>query len=216
VRGPWIKVCGITREEDARAAVEAGAHAVGFIFAAGSPRCVSPELAARIARTLPPHVARVGVTVSLSPDEVRTLVREVGLTAIQAHGEESAETCRAYGVPVVKAFRSVPGFPLHRLEPYRDRPILLDAYDPELRGGTGRTADWELARRAGEAGFRILLAGGLGVENVLEAVARARPVGVDLNSLVETAPGIKDPDRVRAALERVGELDPPLEETWPW
>jgi phosphoribosylanthranilate isomerase len=216
VRRPWVKVCGITREEDLHAAVAIGVQAIGFILAPGSPRRVSVEEATRLAAALPPHVARVGVTVSLSPPAVHDLIQEIGLTAIQAHGEETPAACRAYGVPVVKAFRTGDGFSLSRLEPYRSWPVLLDAYDPLVRGGTGRSADWDLARRAGEAGYRVVLAGGLGPDNLIDAVARTRPVAVDLNSGVESAPGIKDAAAIRSALERLGGLPPPLEETWPW
>jgi phosphoribosylanthranilate isomerase len=216
MRRPWVKVCGLTREEDVAEAVSAGADAVGLVFAPESPRHVDPVRAARLVRAVPPQVARVGVTVSLSPAEAQILVRRVGLTAIQAHGEESADTCRAYGVPVVKAFRTGAGFDLGRLEGYGEWPVLLDGLAPGARGGTGRPADWEAARRAREGGWRVLLAGGLGPENLVEAIRRVHPVAIDLNSGVETEPGIKDGARIRAALECLRGWKPPAEETWPW
>jgi phosphoribosylanthranilate isomerase len=211
-----VKVCGLTREEDVRAAVAAGAHAIGLVFVEESPRHVDPTRAARLVRAAPPRVARVGVTVSLSPEEAQDLVRTVGLTALQAHGEENPDTCRAYGVPVVKAFGVGHGFDLVRLDPYREWPVLLDGYETGARGGTGRPADWSVARRAREAGWRVLLAGGLGPENLAAAVRQVQPVAVDLNSAVEAEPGIKDGDRIRAALECLADFEPPAEETWPW
>ncbi len=211
---PFVKVCGITRAEDAAAAVAAGADAVGFVFAPDSPRRISPARAAEIGRALPERVARIGVTVDLSPESMRALAEAAGLTAIQAHGEEPETVCRAYPLPTVKA---IPGAAdLQELEAYRTRPVLLDGRAPGRRGGTGRPADWELARRAGEAGFRILLAGGLGPENLMDAIRAARPAAVDLNSGVESAPGRKDPDRLRRALELLAGLEPPEESAWPW
>ncbi len=216
IRAPFLKVCGITRLADALAAVEAGARAIGFVLVPGSPRRVNVEAARAIAAVLPPGVARVGVTASLSPEAVRELAAAIGLTAVQAHGDESAELCRAYRIPVVKAFPAGPGFDPGVLEAFRDFPVLLDGAAGGLRGGTGRTADWSAARRAREAGHRVLLAGGLGPGNVLEAVRAAAPVAVDLNSGVETAPGIKDPDRIREAAIRLAALPPPEETAWPW
>jgi phosphoribosylanthranilate isomerase len=213
---PFVKVCGITRAEDALAAAAAGARAVGFVLVPGSPRGIADAEAAAIARLLPPAVARVGVTVNADPARVKDLAATVGLTAIQAHGDESPETCAAYGLPVVKALALPGGAGLDALRPFRGFPILLDGYDPRMRGGTGREADWELARRAGDAGYRILLAGGLGPENVARAVTAARPLAVDLNSGVESAPGLKDAARIRLAAERLGEFIPPAEDTCPW
>jgi phosphoribosylanthranilate isomerase len=156
------------------------------------------------------------VTVSLPPETVRRLVESIGLTAVQAHGEESPELCAAYPVPVVKALRTGPGFSVDDLAPYRRWPVLLDGFDPGARGGTGHRADWSVAAEARRAGYRVLLAGGLGPDTVREAVERVQPVAVDLNSAVETGPGIKDAARIRDALARLSDLDPPGKETWPW
>jgi len=216
MRRPWIKVCGITRPEDARAAVEAGAHALGFILHEASPRRVDPDVARGITRDLPEGIARVGVTVSQTPDTVRAWVEDLGLTAIQAHGNETPETCRAYGVPVVKALRASPGKRPADFGMWRGMPVLLDAYHPDLLGGTGRTADWALAAALREDGFRLLLAGGLGPGTVGEAVGRVHPLGIDLNSAVEIAPGIKDPRALRLAISEIPGEDPPDKETWPW
>lgn len=215
-RRPWVKVCGLTRPADAAAAVAAGADAVGVILVPASPRAVTPDAARAVLAGLPPEIARVGVVVDAPVGTVRAWVATVGLTAIQAHGDEPPEACRAYGVPVVKAFPAGPGFDPSRLEPYREFPILLDGAAEGKRGGTGRPADWEGARRAVEAGFRVLLAGGLGPETVRPAVERVAPIAVDLNSGVETAPGRKDPARIAAALEALRDLAEPEASTWPW
>jgi phosphoribosylanthranilate isomerase len=143
-------------------------------------------------------------------------VGEIGLTAIQAHGDESPEDCRAYGLPVVKAFNTGEGFRIEFLEPYRAFAVLLDARAGARRGGTGRRADWGAARAAGEAGHRVLLAGGLSPDTVAAAVRAVEPLGVDLNSGVESAPGIKDPARIRAAVRALDALPFTEEAPWPW
>lgn len=216
MRRPYVKVCGITRVEDALTAVAAGAEAVGFILVPGSPRRVTPERAAAMAAGLPGGIARVGVTADLAPAAARELAAAIGLTAIQAHGNESPETCREYGLPVVKAVPAGAGFDPAVLEPFRGFPVLLDGYSPAARGGTGRPADWSAARRAVTGGFRVLLAGGLSPENLLAAVEAVGPAAVDLNSGVESEPGVKDPERVRRALGLLAGLAPPEEDAWPW
>ncbi len=216
MRRPFVKICGITRVDDALAAVAAGAEAVGFILVPESPRRVTPERAAEIAAGLPDGVARVGVTADLAPDAVRRLAATIRLSAIQAHGNESPETCREYGLPVVKAVSAGAGFDPGVLEPYRGFSVLLDGYSPAARGGTGRPADWSAARRAVAGGFRVILAGGLSPENILAAVEAVGPAAVDLNSGVESEPGVKDPELVRRALGRLAGLAPPEEDTWPW
>ena len=135
-----------------------------------------------------------------APATVRALVAEIGLTAIQAHGDETPEECADYGVPVVKAFGVGPDFDPATIEPFRAYVVLLDGVAGEARGGTGRRADWGIARRVVESGYRVLLAGGLAPENIVEAVETVEPLGIDLNSGVERAPGIKDPERLARAL----------------
>jgi phosphoribosylanthranilate isomerase len=216
MRRPYVKVCGVTRVEDALAAVAAGADAIGFVLVPGSPRRVTPEAAAEIAARLPLGIARVGVTADLDPAEARAMSRTIGLTAIQAHGDETPDACRAYGLPVVKALAAGSGFDPAVLDPYREFPVLLDGYASAARGGTGRIADWSAARRAVEAGFRVLLAGGLSPGNLRAAVEAVGPRAVDLNSGVESRPGVKDPGLVRRALALLADLDPPEEDAWPW
>ena len=215
-RRPWVKVCGITRLSDAEAAIAAGADAIGFVLVPSSPRCVTPAEAARIVARLPEGTAKVGVVITERPAAVRALIGEIGLTAIQAHGDETPEECADYGVPVVKAFGVGSDFDPAVLEPFRSFAILLDGATGEARGGTGRRADWGIARRVVESGHRVLLAGGLAPENIAEAVATVDPLGIDLNSGVERAPGIKDPERLARALGAFAQDAPPEESTWPW
>ncbi|HID10557.1 MAG TPA: phosphoribosylanthranilate isomerase, partial [Candidatus Latescibacteria bacterium] len=191
-----VKICGITTPEDAVVAAEAGADAVGLVFYKESPRYVSPQRAREIARVLPPFVDVVGVFVDAPRKEVKEIAKFVGLSALQFHGEEPPGYCTGWNIKVIKAFRTGKGFDPSRLVLYRASGYLLDAYHPELPGGTGQVADWDVALRAKEYG-PVILAGGLSPENVAEAVRRVRPFGVDVSSGVEKAPGLKDPEKVR-------------------
>jgi phosphoribosylanthranilate isomerase len=201
----FVKVCGITRPEDADAAVEAGAAALGFVFWPKSPRAIDPYRARAIVSSLPPFVSAVGVFVDQPAAYVNGVAGLVGLSAVQLHGEERGEYVGAIAKPVVKAVALQNGVPpaadLVTAWPSRVL-VLLDVHDPVRRGGTGRTVDWsvaaEIARRR-----RIVLAGGLTPENVGEAIARVQPFGIDVSSGVEAAPGIKDHGRIRALFEAV-------------
>jgi phosphoribosylanthranilate isomerase len=193
-----VKICGITRSEDAQAAVRAGASAIGFIFWPGSPRCIDPYRARAIARLLPPFVTSVGVFVDQPMEYVSGVASLVRLGAVQLHGQETPAAASSLSRPVVKGITlqdSVEPWPASVL-------LLLDAYDPRQHGGTGRTIDWERAARLA-ATRPVLLAGGLTPENVGEAVARVRPYGIDVSSGVEEAPGIKHHGRIRALFEAI-------------
>ncbi len=201
-----VKICGVTRVEDALAAVAAGADALGFMFYPPSPRFLRLDQAAAIARELPPFVARVGVFVDASPDRVHEAIAAVGLDTLQFHGKESAEYCRGFpGRRLVKAFRMRNPASLAELEDYRGMAWLLDSYVAGAFGGTGQTFNWDLACEAVRRGGTVILAGGLTPDNVGRAVAAVRPFAVDVSSGVESEPGVKDPARmrafVRAALE---------------
>jgi phosphoribosylanthranilate isomerase len=192
-----VKICGITRGEDAAAAAEAGAGAIGFIFWPQSPRFVDPYRARRIARALPPFVTPVGVFVNQPLEYVNAVTTLVGLGVVQLHGDEPLDYARAVRRPVLKA---ISGADLASEAVARwpsDVMLLVDAHDPVRRGGTGAQADW--TRAAALAAERpIVLAGGLGVDNIAEAVARVRPFGVDVSSGVEVSPGVKDRQRLAA------------------
>jgi phosphoribosylanthranilate isomerase len=195
-----VKICGITSLEDARMAVEAGADAVGFVFFPGSPRSVTVQTVAEISRSLPGRVLRVGVFADAAPTMILPTVSTCALDAVQLHGEESPEFCDALApFPVWKAFRVRGREVLQQLAAYRDMTAawLLDSYVEGQPGGTGATFNWELAREAQQLAHPIVLAGGLTPDNVAEAVRRVRPAAVDVSSGVESAPGRKDPDKVR-------------------
>jgi phosphoribosylanthranilate isomerase len=199
-----VKVCGIRRLEDALVAVDAGAWALGFIFHRPSPRYIAPEEAAKIIERLPGHVLTVGVFVDYSIDELNDVVSRAGLGAAQLHGAETPEYARQVEAStVIKAFRVSDEFDISSLEPYEDCRILLDTYRAGQAGGTGETFDWEIARRVGEK-TPVILAGGLDPDNVREAIRIARPVGVDVSSGVETAPGVKSAAAIRRLFEAVG------------
>jgi phosphoribosylanthranilate isomerase len=195
----FVKICGITRLEDAEAAVAAGAGAIGFIFWPASPRFIDPHRARVIAAALPPFVTPVGVFVNQPLDYVNGVASLVRLGVVQLHGDESPQFANAVARPVMKAVSI--GKADVRLWPARVR-LLLDVHDPLARGGTGRTIDWTAAAELASE-REIVLAGGLKPENVADAVARVRPFGIDVSSGVERSPGIKDHQRLRALFEAV-------------
>jgi phosphoribosylanthranilate isomerase len=202
-----IKICGITSVEDARAAVAAGADALGFMFYEGSPRAISKAAAIEIIRELPPFVARVGVFVNPTEKAVIETMQHCGLDTLQFHGEEPPEFCRAFGLRVVKAFRMRDAASLEILQHYDSETWLLDSFVPDKLGGTGARFNWDLAVAAGKLGRPIILAGGLNPENVAQAVKHVRPYAVDVSSGVEMAPGKKDPARIRAFIAAARQVE---------
>ena len=202
-----IKICGITRVEDGLAAAEAGADAVGFMFYAGSPRCLTPSAAASISHALPPFVTRVGVFVNASPAEVTATLAACPLDALQFHGEEPPDFCQRFGRRVIRAFRIRDPQSLEQLPSYQVDAWLLDAFVEGQRGGTGQVFNWNLAVQAKALGRPIILAGGLNPQNVGEAVRAVRPYGVDVSSGVESSPGRKDSALIRALVRAVRGLE---------
>ena len=202
-----VKICGITNLADARAAIAAGADALGFVFVPGTPRFIAPDLAGEIVRELPPFIARVGLFVDAETRTVAEVLVRSGMDTLQFHGEETPDLVRQFrrAVKVMKAFRVRGEETLMRLSAYADAvdAILLDAYVAGAHGGTGAQFDWKLAVQARDLGRPLVLAGGLTPANVAEAVRTVRPYGVDVSSGVESAPGRKDPAKlaefVRAA-----------------
>jgi phosphoribosylanthranilate isomerase len=207
----WIKICGNTNLEDARAATDAGADALGFIFAP-SPRQVTPDAAAAIIRELPPEVEKVGVFVNESPERMAALAQEIGLTAAQLHGDETPDHLSPLHITVharrFRLFKTLhmanghePSFAdMRKLGHYFDA-LLLDAGTSAQRGGTGRVFDWDDAQRLVgmvRVNSKVIVAGGLTAENVGEAVRRFQPWGVDVASGVEREPGRKDHEKLRA------------------
>ena len=201
-----IKICGITRAEDLAAAVNAGADAVGFVFYPPSPRYLTPDRAAELARGVPPFVTRVGLFVNSEPAVVTATLDAVPLDLLQFQGEESPEFCQQFGRPYVKVARMRPGFDLIEFARLfaSAQGLLLDAY-VEGYGGTGQQFDWALV--PDELPMPIVVAGGLTADNVGEVIARLQPWGVDVSSGVEQAKGIKDKDRIAAFIAAVRTAD---------
>jgi phosphoribosylanthranilate isomerase len=210
----FVKVCGITRLQDADCAAGLGASAIGFIFWPGSPRYIAPEDAREIVRQKSSRLSTVGVFVNESMEQIGTIVNTVGLDLAQLHGSESPEYCRRLarlsppgtegrlrlikaiglkGEAAADAEAEIDGFD-------SDVLILLDAHDPARHGGTGRTVDWNAARRIA-ASRRTILSGGLSAETVGAALESVRPYGIDVSSGVESAPGVKDADKLRRFFE---------------
>jgi phosphoribosylanthranilate isomerase len=193
-----VKICGITRLDDAEVAVDAGAGALGFVFWPGSPRFIDPYRARAIVAALPPFVVPVGVFVNQPVTYAKGVAALVHLGAVQLHGDEDFAYVAGLDCPVIKAVALGSGAGIDVWP--RRTTLLLDAHDPVSRGGTGRTIDWSAAATIA-ARRRTLLAGGLTPDNVAEAVSRVRPFGIDVSSGVERAPGIKDHARIRALFE---------------
>ncbi|MGE0393074.1 MAG: phosphoribosylanthranilate isomerase [Vicinamibacterales bacterium] len=201
----FVKVCGITRVEDARAALAAGATALGFVFWPASPRAVTPEQAGAIVAALPYGTNAVGVFVNQTTDEIDRAVRVAGLTAVQLHGDETPALLPSIHRPVLRAINVTADDAAIAAWP---EPVLLlvDAHDPVRRGGTGRVADWTAAA-ALAAKRRIVLAGGLRADNVQEAIRVVRPFGLDVSSGVEDAPGVKSVAKLNDFFEKVRTAD---------
>jgi len=198
-----VKICGITRDQDALAAVEYGADAIGFVFYEPSPRHVSVERAASIARRLPPFVTTVALFVNAEADAIAHVVSEVGVDLLQFHGQECPAYCAQHGRPWIRAIQVRPDTDLlaAQAEFIAGRGLLLDAYRPGVPGGTGETFDWD--RIPPQLAPRIVLAGGLTPGNVGEAVRRVRPYAVDVSGGVEADKGIKDRDKIKAFIQEV-------------
>jgi phosphoribosylanthranilate isomerase len=197
-----VKICGITNLEDARAAVDFGADALGFVFFKDSPRNISPKDASSIIKRLPSFVQTVGVVVNEGHETLERVISESGVDVVQLHGDEMPENCRC-SRRVVKGIRIKSLESLAPLEKYRDivSAFLLDAFAPEALGGTGRLFNWDIAVEAKRFG-KIVLAGGLTPENVAEAVRYVTPYAVDVSSGVEAEKGKKDHEQVRLFIER--------------
>ena len=197
----FVKICGITRLQDAELAVELGATALGFIFWPRSPRYIAPDQARAIVQQLPATVTKVGVFVDEPIDLVTQMLEFVGLGMAQLHGAESPEYCRQLGqTRTIKAVAMKNGAPPAVGDFDDDVLILLDAHDPSRYGGTGRTVDWNAARQIAAA-RKTILSGGLNAANVRAAIDAVQPHGVDVSSGVESAPGVKDAARLKSFFE---------------
>ena len=202
-----VKICGITRVEDAQSAAAQGADAIGLVFYPPSPRYIDLGLARQIVERTPPLVSTVAVFVNPTRDQVEDVIRECGITLLQFHGDEAPEFCGGFSVPYIKAARIRPGLDLIKyLSPYTAaRAWMLDAFHDELWGGTGGAFDWSLV--PGGLAKPVILSGGLAASNVADAIRRVRPYAVDVSSSVEAAKGVKDAAKVAAFIGAVKHED---------
>lgn len=194
-----IKICGITRLEDARVASNLGVDALGFIFYQKSPRYIQPEMARNIITSLPPFVNRVGVFVNESPETILQIAQSTGIDTVQLHGSESPDLCSSIStlLPVIKAFSIQSVNDLSQLKNFNVQGLLLDTWSGQMLGGSGKTFDWNIARKATEMYENIILAGGLGPSNLEDALNLVQPYAVDINSGIEIMPGVKNPHKIR-------------------
>lgn len=202
-----VKICGLTRLEDALHAEACGAHALGFIFWEPSPRSVTPEAAAPIIAALHPFTIKVGVFVNEETGRINEIAEHCRLDRIQLHGGEGYETLAALNRPGYRAFKLKDEAALLEAEQAPDRWMMVDGYDPALVGGTGRPANWSWAARLAQ-GRPVILAGGLSPENVREAIDAVRPAAIDAASSLEAKPGRKDFARVEAFFTALKEDKP--------
>ncbi len=202
-----VKICGITRTEDGIAAACCGAHAIGLVFHAASPRNVTPEQARAIVQVLPPFVTPVGLFVDAAMERVRETLARVPLQLLQFHGDEPPEYCAAFRLPYIKAVRVDEQVDLVKCaQTYREaKGLLLDAYVPGVHGGTGTAFDWRLI--PANLSLPVILSGGLTPDNVVAAVRAVRPWAVDVSSGVEAGKGVKDHAKIAAFIAGVRNAD---------
>jgi len=201
-----VKICGITNLDDALRAVEAGAHALGFIFYEGSPRKISPGVAAGIIARLPAYVTPVGVVVNETRPRIEQIIRDTHIRIIQLSGDELPEDCAGYPIKVWKAFRFKSGESIDRVRHYSVAAAVADGYGEKLYGGTGSLADTETAIAIKEI-HPVVLAGGLNPVNILSAVRTVLPFAVDVSSGVESKPGRKDPAKLTELFHALDEFN---------
>ncbi|MEY3219269.1 MAG: hypothetical protein RIT27_626 [Pseudomonadota bacterium] len=201
-----IKICGITRPEDAQLAAQLGANAVGLVFYSPSPRSVSIEQAKMIANVTPPFVQLVGLFVNATAEEIQTVLSQVPLNLLQFHGEEIPSFCEQFQRPYIKALHIRENIDLNaQLKSYHSaRGILLDTFNPNLKGGTGETFDWQ--QIPNDLIKPLILAGGLNANNVKQAILQVKPSAVDVSGGVEESKGIKSFSKMRDFIQTVREV----------
>lgn len=211
LRRTRVKICGITRVEDAQAAAAAGADAIGFVFHPGSPRAINAETARAICAALPAFVTTVGLFVDAEPTAVQTILDVLPLDLLQFHGSETAEYCGRFARPYFKALRMREDIDVIATAQQfaTARAILLDTYRADVAGGTGEIFDWR--RVPNSLRDKIILAGGLTPDNVANAIAQIHPYAVDVSGGVESAPGRKDVKKIEAFIAAVRRADSALE-----
>jgi phosphoribosylanthranilate isomerase len=199
-----VKICGITNINDALLCAECGADALGFIFYEKSKRFIKNEQAAEIIKQLPPFIAKVGVFVDESFDTINKTVKETGLNSVQLHGNELPEFAQRFFLPIIKAFRVDNNFDWSKIEDYQNCKILLDAFSQNEMGGTGKSFDWKLIPDGIKK--KIILSGGISIDNLEFIFSEIKPAAVDLSSSLESAPGKKDHQKVKEFLNKLNRL----------
>lgn len=208
---PKIKICGITRREDALLAAKSGAWAAGFIFVKNSPRYIEPNKAAGIIKSLD-NIEKIGVFVDSSLDEIVDTVLKTGITQIQLHGNENREFCldiiNKLNLPVIKAFRVKNSADLLDIPEYKSivSAILLDTYSETQHGGTGKIFDWNIAKEAKIYDIPVILAGGLNPDNITKSYQKVQPYALDISSGVERSKGIKDPEKIKKLFSNLNKV----------
>ena len=200
----WIKICGITQKQDAVAAAQLGADAIGLVFYKQSPRSVTLSQASEISTGILPGLKIVGLFVNPEPSEVAEILESGLVDYLQFHGDESEEFCRRFGMPYLKAFKVRADRDIvSDISNYSSADfILLDSFDKNIPGGTGKTFDWSMAAATNvNSGINLIMAGGLNSLNVRKAVEQVRPFGVDVSSGVERKPGVKDMEKMQVFIE---------------
>jgi phosphoribosylanthranilate isomerase len=194
-----IKICGVTNADDARACVELGADMIGFNFYPASPRYIEPIMVRRIVDALPAQTCAVGVFVDADPAEIRKLAKTAGVRCVQLHGDTTPESCNelAREFRVIRALSTDTRFEPEHAAMFSHCDLLIDAYHPDLRGGTGQTCDWSAARAAMRYTRFLILSGGLNAQNVSRAIAAVTPHAVDVCTGIESAPGVKNHDAIK-------------------
>ncbi|MFH0926019.1 MAG: phosphoribosylanthranilate isomerase [bacterium] len=201
-----VKICGITNLEDAKASIDFGADALGFVFYKQSPRYIKPSVAKSIIIKLPPFISSVGLFVNESKEKVIQIARFCNFGVIQLHGNESHSFCLGFREKIIKAFRVTNESSLETIGKYKVSAILLDTFSKDNPGGTGKTFDWKLAQAVKEKSGKIILSGGLTPNNVAEAIKLVKPYGVDVSSGVEKEYGKKDHDKLREFIRIAGSI----------
>lgn len=197
-----VKICGITRLQDAVYAVDSGASALGFIFYNKSKRYIPPDDARDIIRKLPPFISLVGVFVNAPADDINSTISKSGINTLQLHGDETAEFCNNFVLPTIKTIRIADNLNLKHIESFDVQAILFDTFKENEYGGTGSVFNWDILENSGIT-KKIIISGGLNPENVQDAILKFNPYAVDVNSGVERSPGIKDHQEINKFIEAV-------------
>jgi phosphoribosylanthranilate isomerase len=199
-----VKICGITNVEDALLCENLGADTLGFILYKGSKRFIEPDIAEKIISELSPFILKIGVFVNSSFEEINSIAKQIKLNSVQLHGEESPDIVSKINLPVIKSFRIKNGFDFSRLKEFENISYLFDTYSEKEYGGTGKTFNWELI--PDELKNKIILSGGISINNIEEVYKKIKPAAVDLSSSLESSPGKKDIEKVKEFFKKINNL----------